>query len=84
VIGDYPAYGYAPVDYVVDYSAPYAASSTAIEVQQALAELGYYDGPIDGVIGPGTRDAIASFQSDSGLPVSGLIDEELMASLGVI
>lgn len=84
VIGDYPAYGYAPTDYVIDNSVPYAASSTAVDVQEALAEEGYYNGPIDGVIGSETRDAIASYQSDNGLAVSGLIDEELMSSLGVI
>src|SRR5437899_12833298 len=28
---------------------------------------GYYDGPIDGVLGPMTREAIAAFQADNGL-----------------
>jgi ABC-type Zn2+ transport system substrate-binding protein/surface adhesin len=52
-----------------------------IAVQQALAEMGYYNGPIDGVIGAGTRNAIARYQSDYGLAVTGNINNSLMQSL---
>ena len=42
-----------------------------MEVQQRLASLGYYDGAIDGVIGSGSRAAIAKFQERQGLSVDG-------------
>ena len=50
-------------------------------VQGALAQRGYYDGQIDGVLGPGTRSAIREFQRDNGLPVTGRIDSQLVQAL---
>ncbi|MBV9777628.1 MAG: peptidoglycan-binding protein, partial [Acetobacteraceae bacterium] len=40
-------------------------------VQSALRDLGYYDGAIDGVIGPETRAAIRRYQHELGAPMSG-------------
>jgi hypothetical protein len=51
------------------------------QVQQDLANAGYYQGAIDGIMGPETRSAIAAYQSDNGLPVTGTITRNLMASL---
>lgn len=59
----------------------YQTGSVESSVQQKLSEQGYYNGPIDGDIGPGTRHAIAHYQDDKGLPVSGHIDGSLLASL---
>ena len=36
------------------------------QVQQALHRLDFYDGPIDGIFGPGTRAAIRRFQDSVG------------------
>ena len=47
--------------------------------QEALAGLGYYRGPIDGIIGPKTRAAVAKFQTDRGLPPDGKISRDLVA-----
>jgi hypothetical protein len=55
--------------------------STGTSVQASLAQQGYYHGPIDGDIGPGTRRAIAHYEGDNGLPVNGVIDEPLLVSL---
>ena len=41
--------------------------------QQKLTELGHYTIKIDGIFGPGTRDAVISFQEDNGLSVDGKI-----------
>jgi hypothetical protein len=57
---------------------------TRLVVQQTLAEMGYYNGPIDGVIGPGTRAAIANYQADYGLAVTGSINNSLMQSMGIL
>jgi surface antigen len=49
--------------------------------QEALAELGYYRGPIDGITGPKTRAAVAKFQTDLGLPPDGKVSRELVAQV---
>jgi peptidoglycan hydrolase-like protein with peptidoglycan-binding domain len=41
------------------------------EVQQALNNLGYNAGPVDGQMGRKTTDAIRNYQSDNNLPVDG-------------
>ena len=53
------------------------------DAQRALAQLGYFSGTIDGVLGPYTREAIRSFQSDAGLPVDGAVSEQLESALVV-
>lgn len=53
------------------------------QVQSELARRGYYRGPIDGDIGPGSRAAIARYQAERGLRVTGGIDGSLLASLGL-
>jgi hypothetical protein len=52
-------------------------------VQQSLARSGYYTGPIDGCIGPMSRRAIANYQADRGMRVTGYPNESLLASLGL-
>jgi len=85
----YPAYGYDPYysHYVYDgpifgygYAAP---GDVTVEVQRALAQQGYYYGPIDGILGPGTRRAIQRYQIDHGLAVTATIDEQTLATLGM-
>jgi N-acetylmuramoyl-L-alanine amidase len=55
-----------------------------VDVQEQLARAGYYDGPIDGVLGPMTREAIATYQADNGLAVTSAIDEPTLATLGLV
>lgn len=51
-------------------------------VQARLANLGYGVGPIDGIIGPHTRDAIARFQTDQkDLTVTGKPDDPTVQRL---
>jgi hypothetical protein len=84
----FPAWGYAPsVSYVYDgpiyaYNG-WTPDRVTVDVQEQLARAGYYDGPIDGVLGPMTREAIAAFQADNGLAVTSAIDEPTLATLGV-
>jgi peptidoglycan hydrolase-like protein with peptidoglycan-binding domain len=59
------------------------AGSVAVPVQEELARRGYYKGPIDGVVGPGTRAAISAYQRNHGLEVSGTIDPPLLRSLRI-
>lgn len=49
--------------------------------QQALSQLGYYQGPRDGVASPALRMAIAAYQRDQGLSASGEVDGETLGRL---
>jgi S1-C subfamily serine protease len=67
------------------HAAPVQAQTEPASVaaaQRALAALGYAPGAADGVMGPRTRQAIAAFQRDNGLPVTGAPDQPTMAALG--
>lgn len=57
--------------------------SLEARVQRALSRRGYYYGPIDGDIGPGSRRAIARYQALNGLPVTGTITRSLLRSLDI-
>ncbi len=46
------------------------------QLQERLKALGYYEGEVDGQFGPGTRDAVISFQKKNGLDADGLAGEE--------
>ena len=69
--------------FTAGYGSYYNSGSVGVEVQQALNQQGYYRGPIDGVIGPGTSAAIAAYQRDNGLRVTGTITHGLLRDLGV-
>jgi len=82
---DYPYYsgyyGYDPY-----YNGTYQGEqdprlNSTRAVQAALAWQGYYNGRIDGVVGPETREAIRAFQAQKGLPVTGRIDSGLIDAL---
>jgi peptidoglycan hydrolase-like protein with peptidoglycan-binding domain len=53
-------------------------------VQKALSRAAYGPLPVDGLLGPRTRDAIKQFEADHGLPVSGEISEQLMTELHAV
>lgn len=52
------------------------------QIQEALKSAGYYDGKIDGSIGPKTKRAIESFQADNGLKADGKVGPRTWAKLG--
>jgi peptidoglycan hydrolase-like protein with peptidoglycan-binding domain len=43
-------------------------------LQTELQQVGYYDGPIDGIYGPATVDAVKRLQAESGLNETGFVD----------
>ena len=93
----YYAYDYYPYDYYPGYYAdvePYynsegvytgtpAPDPTVTAVQQDLAKLGYYTSAIDGLYGRSTRDAVARYQSDRHLSVTGTLTTQTLQSLGL-
>ena len=59
------------------------AMSDVRGVQQALKDKGYDPGPVDGVMGARTKDALKSFQTGSNLQATGNINAETAQKLGV-
>jgi Putative peptidoglycan binding domain len=90
--GYYPyGYGYGS-NYYYGSSYPYYSNGTVYRsyngsvvarVQERLARAGYYRGPIDGVMGPRTHYAIRVYERRHGLPVDGIIDRRLLATMGI-
>jgi hypothetical protein len=84
----YPAWGYYPDSYY-PYDGPIYGyndlppDEVIANVQTQLYNEGYYNGPIDGILGPDTRAAIADYQADRGLAVTAAIDEPTVESLGL-
>jgi hypothetical protein len=87
----YYADDYYPYDYYAD-SQPYdntgnnsvpAADPTVEATQEELAQQGYYNGPVDGIFGPTTRDAVAKYQTANQLNVTGSLSPDTMRSLGL-
>jgi len=63
------------------YRTPSGFEIPSVNVQKALKKAGYYNGAIDGKVGPGTRDAIAAFQKDNGLKADGVCGRGTWAKL---
>ncbi|HEX4707967.1 MAG TPA: peptidoglycan-binding domain-containing protein [Candidatus Udaeobacter sp.] len=87
----YYAADYYPYDYYTD-SQPYdntdnnsvpAADPTVEATQEELAQQGYYNGPVDGIFGPTTRDAVAKYQTANQLNVTGSLSPDTLQSLGL-
>ncbi len=53
------------------------------EVQTALKSAGFYEGPIDGILGPVTMQGVTAYQNAKGLPVDGYLNMATVKSLGV-
>jgi hypothetical protein len=85
---DYPYgydsnYYYGEQDYDQNGYADQSGNSTIAAVQQRLANDGFYRGQIDGVFGQETRAALAEFQSNHGLHVTGTLTNDTLAALGL-
>ena len=86
---DYPYYGYNNYNDGDYYDGQYSpaevtpSQETIVAVQKELAKLGYYHGPIDGLIGSQTGRAISWFQSVDKLSVTGRIDDPTLKALQI-
>jgi hypothetical protein len=89
----YYADDYYPYDYYADdqtydntepvYNGVPAADATVQAVQTQLTQQGYYNGPVDGIFGPATRDAVANYQIANQLNVTGSLSPDTLQSLGL-
>lgn len=59
------------------------SSAQVREAQEALKAEGHDPGPIDGVMGPRTKEALRSYQKQEQLPETGRLDRETGQKLGV-
>jgi hypothetical protein len=84
----YPAWGYDSNAYYA-YDGPIYAynnlppDQVTANVQAALQQQGYYQGEVDGLLGPLTRAAVADYQRDHGLYITSAIDRPTLTSLGM-
>lgn len=53
------------------------------EAQRALRDLGYQPGPLDGVVGPRTKQALVRYQQAERIQVTGRLDSETMVRLDI-
>jgi hypothetical protein len=85
----YPAWGYDPLNSYYDYDGPIYTYGNLLpdqviaNVQVALQDAGYYFGPITGSLSVETRAALANYQRDQGLIITGAIDEPTVELLGL-
>jgi hypothetical protein len=86
----YPAWGYDSSAEYYAYDAPIYVGHRAeppdrviADVQAELQQMGYYQGEVDGLLGPLTRQAVADYQADQGLVATAVIDEPTLESLGM-
>lgn len=70
-----------PVDVVCDFR---GSARLIRALQQKLASLGHYDGPINAIFGPRTLEAVNKYAEARELPVAGgLLTVQLLDSLGI-
>ncbi len=63
-------------------TSPAASSSVDVaELQKLLTDQGFYNGPISGIYGPMTRQAVRDAQAAYGLVVDGIAGSQTMAAL---
>jgi hyperosmotically inducible protein len=62
---------------------PTRSQSQVMAMQQALKERGFEPGPIDGVMGPRTASALKEYQKAENLKMTGRMDRDTAAKLGV-
>ena len=86
----YPAWGYDPNYERYDYDGPIYTygnllpDQVIVNVQNALKQLGYYAGDVNGSLGVNTRNALTAYQQDYGLDATGVVDEATVRALGLI
>ena len=60
-----------------------ATTAKMTEIQKALQAAGFYSGPLDGVLGPVTMDAVTAYQKAKGLPADGYLTVDTVKALGI-
>ena len=80
-MGDKKA-GYSK-DKMKTYRGAHWSGDTVKSAQKKLNTKGFNAGPVDGIIGSQTKQAIKDFQRSEGLPVTGTLNRQIFETLGV-
>jgi hypothetical protein len=75
-----PAGGNTPVTPVHPVN-PVHPSAAVMQLQRELGQLNYYEGPVDGLMGPQTIAAIKDLQRQANLPQTGVMDPATQKAL---
>ncbi|HHY83640.1 MAG TPA: peptidoglycan-binding protein [Clostridiales bacterium] len=62
----------------------WAVGPDVVFLQRVLASAGYNVGPIDGIYGPRTMQAVIDFQTDNGLVPDGIVGPMTWAAIDAI
>ncbi|MFP3921272.1 MAG: lytic murein transglycosylase [Dichotomicrobium sp.] len=73
--------GYGPIEQSWPRDAQPLARSERKELQQLLAEMGFLDGKIDGIIGPTTKSAVRAFQRSRDMVPDGFATKRLLETM---
>ena len=77
-----PAQPSAPAANPAQPTTPAVPPPTAVKtLQQQLGQLNYYEGPVDGIMGPQTTAAVKDLQRQAGLPQTGTMTPATQAAL---
>jgi hypothetical protein len=60
---------------------PVQPSASVMQLQRQLGQLNYYEGPVDGLMGPQTIAAVQDLQRQAGLPQTGQMNAATQAAL---
>jgi hypothetical protein len=60
---------------------PVQPSAAVMQLQRELGQLNYYEGPVDGLMGPQTIAAIKDLQRQANLPQTGVMDPATQKAL---
>lgn len=63
-------------------TSPYTQGCDVSQVQNALLDMGFSPGAIDGVFGPKTQKAVIDFQKSAGITADGIVGVNTMEALG--
>ena len=76
-----PAQTVNPAQPTTPASPAVTPSASVKKLQQELGQLNYYEGPVDGVVGPQTTAAIKDLQRQAGLPQTGTMNAATQKAL---
>ncbi len=69
--------------FINDYLAVNSIRDLILRAQEHLEAVGYKPGPVDGIIGNRTRQALRQYQTDYFLPVTGDLDDATKETMGL-
>ncbi len=73
--------GFALGDRLLYFRRPMLRGDDVLDLQARLNALGFHAGREDGILGDATREALAAFQRDAGLPPDGICGSTTVAAL---